>query len=476
MHGKPSAKLVPAHHLDDLLTEGAGFAGFAAGDIGQGPHDPDMIAMPGPDDADDPAVAADRRAVRLRRHGRGRGVALLPAHDPAPRAGPGRRSGLRAEARRRARVLPRAPHRGRRDRGRRPARHARSALLRHARADPQPRLRLGGLEGRHGARVGQLRDRPRGRQRAVRAELPVRRRADDLRPRRVLPLHGRVARAAARADRDVHAQAVRPPDRQRLPLPRQPLEGRREPVRARPGRRPARARALRARLQLHRRTEGQRARPTSRSPRRPSTPTSDWSSAHRRAAPPGRRRTSATATTTAPRCCGSPHPDGSRTAPSTAPATPTWPRRRCSPPASTASSAGSTPATRTPRNLYALERRPSARQQGIDLLPANLLDATRELERTQCSAGGARQDPRRRLHRLLRRASSGARSRPPTSRSPSGSSTATCSCSDSQRSVRLDVPRAEGRRKRAVCGPAPNQQRPRRIHIVRSGERQREAR
>jgi glutamine synthetase len=46
MHGKPSAKLVPAHHLDDLMTEGAGFAGFAAGDIGQGPDDPDMIAMP----------------------------------------------------------------------------------------------------------------------------------------------------------------------------------------------------------------------------------------------------------------------------------------------------------------------------------------------------------------------------------------------------------------------------------------------
>jgi glutamine synthetase len=48
MHGKPSAKLVPAHHIDDLLTEGAGFAGFAAGDIGQGPDDPDMIAMPDP--------------------------------------------------------------------------------------------------------------------------------------------------------------------------------------------------------------------------------------------------------------------------------------------------------------------------------------------------------------------------------------------------------------------------------------------
>src|SRR3974390_3185112 len=48
MHGKPSAKLVPAHHIDDLLSEGAGFAGFAAGDIGQGPHDPDMIAVPDP--------------------------------------------------------------------------------------------------------------------------------------------------------------------------------------------------------------------------------------------------------------------------------------------------------------------------------------------------------------------------------------------------------------------------------------------
>ena len=48
MHGKPSAKLVPAHHLDDLLSDGAGFAGFAAGDLGQGPHDPDMIAMPDP--------------------------------------------------------------------------------------------------------------------------------------------------------------------------------------------------------------------------------------------------------------------------------------------------------------------------------------------------------------------------------------------------------------------------------------------
>jgi len=48
MHGKPNAKLIPVSHLDDLLGEGAGFAGFAAGDVGQRPNDPDMVAMPDP--------------------------------------------------------------------------------------------------------------------------------------------------------------------------------------------------------------------------------------------------------------------------------------------------------------------------------------------------------------------------------------------------------------------------------------------
>ena len=48
MHGKPNAKLVPVAHLEGLFADGAGFAGFAAGDIGQGPHDPDIAAMPDP--------------------------------------------------------------------------------------------------------------------------------------------------------------------------------------------------------------------------------------------------------------------------------------------------------------------------------------------------------------------------------------------------------------------------------------------
>jgi glutamine synthetase len=46
MYGRPSAKLIPAANLDDLVHEGAGFAGFAAGEIGQMPSDPDIAAMP----------------------------------------------------------------------------------------------------------------------------------------------------------------------------------------------------------------------------------------------------------------------------------------------------------------------------------------------------------------------------------------------------------------------------------------------
>src|SRR3954447_5063037 len=46
MHGKPSAKLVPVAHLDGLFENGAGFAGFAAGNVGQRPSDPDLAAMP----------------------------------------------------------------------------------------------------------------------------------------------------------------------------------------------------------------------------------------------------------------------------------------------------------------------------------------------------------------------------------------------------------------------------------------------
>jgi glutamine synthetase len=49
MYARPSAKLVPVRSREDfdgLLGEGAGFAGFAAGEIGQLPSDPDIAAIP----------------------------------------------------------------------------------------------------------------------------------------------------------------------------------------------------------------------------------------------------------------------------------------------------------------------------------------------------------------------------------------------------------------------------------------------
>ena len=37
MSGAPKAKLVPATHVDDMASGSAGFAGFATGEMGQGP-------------------------------------------------------------------------------------------------------------------------------------------------------------------------------------------------------------------------------------------------------------------------------------------------------------------------------------------------------------------------------------------------------------------------------------------------------
>jgi glutamine synthetase len=44
--GAPKAKLVPVSHIEEVARDGAGFAGFACGDVGQGPHDPDISSVP----------------------------------------------------------------------------------------------------------------------------------------------------------------------------------------------------------------------------------------------------------------------------------------------------------------------------------------------------------------------------------------------------------------------------------------------
>jgi glutamine synthetase len=44
--GAPKAKLVPITHMEEFARDGAGFAGFACGDVGQRPHDPDISSVP----------------------------------------------------------------------------------------------------------------------------------------------------------------------------------------------------------------------------------------------------------------------------------------------------------------------------------------------------------------------------------------------------------------------------------------------
>ena len=44
--GKPCSKLMPVEAADELQYDGAGFAGFAAGAMGQQPRDPDLVAIP----------------------------------------------------------------------------------------------------------------------------------------------------------------------------------------------------------------------------------------------------------------------------------------------------------------------------------------------------------------------------------------------------------------------------------------------
>jgi glutamine synthetase len=48
LNGKPCAKLVPVEAVEELATNGVGFAGYAVGAIGQEPKDPDLIAIPDP--------------------------------------------------------------------------------------------------------------------------------------------------------------------------------------------------------------------------------------------------------------------------------------------------------------------------------------------------------------------------------------------------------------------------------------------
>ena len=105
LFGTMRAKLVPAAAIDDMAKTGAGFAGFASW-LDMTPADPDMFAVPDPDSLiqlpwKQGGGLARRRALHERQAGR----AGAPQR-PEDRHRQGRREGLRAEDRRRVRILP----------------------------------------------------------------------------------------------------------------------------------------------------------------------------------------------------------------------------------------------------------------------------------------------------------------------------------------------------------------------------------
>ena len=220
-----------------------------------------------------------------------------------------RRAGLPPQDRRRVRVL---HHRARRRRDRGRARYPGQALLRPVRPDAPLRGDHRDLRCDARARLGAVPERPRGRQRPVRDELDLRRRAGHRRPPRVLQVHGQDDRRAPRPARDLHAEAVRPSDRQRLPRARLALgPGRpQEPVR----RRRRASSASRRSPTISSAACCTRPRRCARSSTRPSTATSASTRRPRSRARPGRRTRSATPATTAPTWCASPTPAASSSA------------------------------------------------------------------------------------------------------------------------------------------------------------------
>ena len=105
IHGSAKVKMVPAAYLEDVVTDGAGFAGAAVWGMGQGPHSHDMMGRADLDTYTplpwEPGVArlASRYLCRWR------AAPLLPASEPQARAGRAGGHGLSVQCRHRAGVL-----------------------------------------------------------------------------------------------------------------------------------------------------------------------------------------------------------------------------------------------------------------------------------------------------------------------------------------------------------------------------------
>ena len=82
INGSPKVKMVPVSHFDDVIGDGAGFAGAALPGMGQGPHSHDMMARIDIDTYTPVPLETRGRSLRLRPLRGRRGAPVLPSHEP----------------------------------------------------------------------------------------------------------------------------------------------------------------------------------------------------------------------------------------------------------------------------------------------------------------------------------------------------------------------------------------------------------
>ena len=178
LFGTLRAKLAPAAAIGDMAKDGAGFAGFASW-LDMTPADPDVLAIP---DASSLIQLPWKREVgwlAADPYMNGKLVEQAPRNilkkiaAKAAEAGYAMKTGVECEF-----FLVSARRRG----DQRRVRHAIEALLRPVGADAPLRRDQRDLRLHARARLGALSERPRGRQRPVRDELAIRRRARHRRP------------------------------------------------------------------------------------------------------------------------------------------------------------------------------------------------------------------------------------------------------------------------------------------------------
>ena len=175
-----------------------------------------------------------------------------------------------------------------------PLDQAKAPVLRRPGPYPDVRPPDHGLAPHEHPRVGQLRQRPRGRQRPVRAELQVRRPDDHGGPGHRVPLHDPFAGRRGRHAGHVHAQAVLQSDRERAAHAPEHVGRRRRGALRRPERRRGLGH-VDARATPSSPACSSTPRRWRRWPARRSTPTSGWPAPPRIRERPGRRSSPPTA-------------------------------------------------------------------------------------------------------------------------------------------------------------------------------------